>query len=222
MRAIALLLVGACGSASEPGPPAPPNGSDSIPVERSSKDPPQAKTVTKGKQREAMERLMAPPRPGEPFLDDAEVDALVAQATADDDTAGENDRKRPAPVRMSSPPPGTPQGKVTIENIVAKSSTSLTSFFVMDRISHVHQHEILRCYRAHLAKDATARGTVQLRLEVTRTGSTRAGGASGFPAAEVNECLSALMGTWFFPSPRNSRDKPVEAWFVLTLALAPS
>ena len=80
---------------------------------------------------------------------------------------------------------------------------------------------IKRCYKNYLNKDASARGKVGLSLTVNQTGRTTQGSASGFPADEVNSCITGLMSGWTFPIPKDKDGDPTEASFRITLQLVP-
>ena len=77
-----------------------------------------------------------------------------------------------------------------------------------------------RCYKNYLNKDASARGKVTLSLTVNGTGRTVNGHAKGF-ASEVDDCITAQMGGWRFPAPKDKDGEPTEASFAITLQLVP-
>ena len=48
---------------------------------------------------------------------------------------------------------------------------------------------------------------------------TTEGKASGFPADEVNACITGLMGSWRFPAPKDKDGEATSASFRIQLQL---
>jgi hypothetical protein len=92
---------------------------------------------------------------------------------------------------------------------------------VLQKIQSAYMSGLKRCYKTYLAKDASARGKVTLDLTVNESGRTVEGKASGFPAGEVNQCISGLMGSWRFPVPKDGDGEATSASFRIQLQLVP-
>ena len=97
--------------------------------------------------------------------------------------------------------------------------TSLTPDVVLAKIQRAYLAGIRRCYKAHLEKDPAATGKVSLSLTVNETGRTLHGIAAGFPAADVNDCITGQMASWRFPIPHDEHGEPAVASFSITLKL---
>jgi hypothetical protein len=70
-----------------------------------------------------------------------------------------------------------------------------------------------RCYRAHLKRDASARGRVLVSFTVDAKGRAREGAARGI-TDRVDDCIAAQIARWQFPRPDE------EARFALGLELS--
>ena len=114
-----------------------------------------------------------------------------------------------------------PTGRISVSTKQAIDESSLTADAVLNKIQQAYMPGIKRCYKNYLNKDASARGKVGLSLTVNQTGRTTQGSASGFPADEVNSCITGLMSGWTFPIPKDKDGDPTEASFRITLQLVP-
>ena len=113
-----------------------------------------------------------------------------------------------------------PAGRISVSNKQAFDESSLTPDIVLAKIQSVYMAGLKRCYKQYLNKDASARGKVTLSLTVSATGNTVNGRANGF-ASEVDACISAQMGGWRFPIPKDKDQEPTDASFAITLQLVP-
>lgn len=113
-----------------------------------------------------------------------------------------------------------PAGRISVSNKQAFDESSLTPDIVLAKIQSVYMAGLKRCYKQYLNKDASARGKVTLSLTVSATGNTVNGRANGF-ASEVDACISAQMGGWRFPIPKDKEGEATDASFAITLQLVP-
>lgn len=114
----------------------------------------------------------------------------------------------------------SPQGRISITEKSSSDDSTLTPEMVLSKIMSAYMAGLKRCYKTFLNKDASARGRVTLSLTVNGTGRTTKGSASGF-APEVDACITAQMGSWHFPSPKDKDGEATEANFQITLQLVP-
>ena len=113
-----------------------------------------------------------------------------------------------------------PSGRISVADKQTFDESTLTPDIVMSKIQSAYMAGLKRCYREFLKKDASARGKVTLSLTINETGRTTKGSAKGF-ASEVDDCISALMGGWRFPIPKDKDGEATEASFSITLQLVP-
>jgi len=114
----------------------------------------------------------------------------------------------------------SPQGRISVSDKSSPDDSTLTPDMVLQKIMSAYMAGLKRCYKTFLNKDASARGKVTLSLTVNATGRTTKGAASGF-APEVDTCITAQMGTWRFPVPKDKDGSATEANFQITLQLVP-
>jgi hypothetical protein len=114
-----------------------------------------------------------------------------------------------------------PEGRITVGTKQTFDDSTLTADAVLQKIKSAYMSSLQRCYKTYLAKDASARGKVTLDLTVNESGKTTEGTASGFPAAEVNACITGLMGSWRFPAPKDKDGEATSASFRIQLQLVP-
>jgi hypothetical protein len=113
-----------------------------------------------------------------------------------------------------------PTGRIQVADKQTFDESSLTPDIVLSKIQSAYMAGLKRCYKEHLKKDASARGKVTLSLTVNETGRTVKGNAKGF-ASEVDDCITAQMGSWRFPVPKDKDGEATEASFAITLQLVP-
>jgi hypothetical protein len=113
-----------------------------------------------------------------------------------------------------------PSGRISVAEKQSFDESTLTGDAVLSKIQSAYMAGLKRCYKEYLKKDASARGKVTLSLTINATGRTVKGAAKGF-AGEVDDCISALMGGWRFPIPKDKDGDPTEASFAITLQLVP-
>ncbi|HEY4240995.1 MAG TPA: AgmX/PglI C-terminal domain-containing protein [Kofleriaceae bacterium] len=113
-----------------------------------------------------------------------------------------------------------PQGRIAISDKQSFDESTLTPDLVLAKIQQAYMSGLKRCYKQYLNKDASARGKVTLSLTVNESGRTTKGNAKGF-AGEVDECITALMGNWRFPIPKDKDGSATDASFAITLQLVP-
>jgi len=114
-----------------------------------------------------------------------------------------------------------PTGRITVGTKQGGDDSTLTPDAVLNKIKNAYMASIKKCYTDHLKSDATARGKVTLDLTVNESGRTTDGQASGFPADNVNSCITKYMGAWTFPAPKDKGGDPTEASFRISLQLVP-
>jgi hypothetical protein len=114
-----------------------------------------------------------------------------------------------------------PTGRISVGSKESFDESTLTPDVVLAKFQSAYLAGLKRCYKDYLKKEASARGKVTLSLTVNETGRTTKGAAKGFPADEVNECISGLMGNWRFPIPKDKDGEATEASFAITLQLIP-
>jgi hypothetical protein len=113
-----------------------------------------------------------------------------------------------------------PTGRIAVSDKQSFDESTLTPDIVLAKIQSAYMAGLKRCYKTYLAKDASARGKVTLSLTINETGRTTSGNAKGF-AGEVDSCISAQMGSWRFPIPKDKDGEATEASFAITLQLVP-
>lgn len=113
-----------------------------------------------------------------------------------------------------------PAGRISVSNKQSFDESSLTPDLVLAKIQSVYMAGLKRCYKNYLNKDASARGKVTLSLTVNESGATVNGRANGF-ASEVDDCITAQMGGWRFPVPKDKDGEKTQASFAITLQLVP-
>jgi hypothetical protein len=113
-----------------------------------------------------------------------------------------------------------PAGRISVSDKQSFDESTLTPDIVLAKIQNAYMAGLKRCYKNYLNKDASARGKVTLALTVNQTGRTTKGAAHGF-AGEVDDCISAQMGSWRFPIPKDKDGEATEASFQITLQLVP-
>lgn len=113
-----------------------------------------------------------------------------------------------------------PTGRIQVSSKQAFDESTLTPDMVLSKIQSVYMVGIKRCYTNYLKVEATARGKVTLNFTVNGSGSTVNGKATGF-AGEVDNCITALMGGWRFPAPKDKDGEKTEASFAIQLQLVP-
>ncbi|CAN5917382.1 hypothetical protein BH11MYX2_BH11MYX2_17610 [soil metagenome] len=113
-----------------------------------------------------------------------------------------------------------PTGRIAVSDKQSFDDSTLTPDIVLAKIQSAYMAGLKRCYKTYLAKDASARGKVTLSLTINETGRTTSGKAKGF-ADEVDTCISAQMGSWRFPIPKDKDGEATEASFAITLQLVP-
>ncbi|MBS1120944.1 MAG: hypothetical protein H6Q90_3172 [Deltaproteobacteria bacterium] len=113
-----------------------------------------------------------------------------------------------------------PSGRISVSDKKSFDESSLTPDIVLSKIQSVYMAGLKRCYKTYLNKDSSARGKVTLSLTVNATGRTVNGSAKGF-ASEVDDCITAQMGGWRFPIPKDKDGEASEATFAITLQLVP-
>jgi hypothetical protein len=94
---------------------------------------------------------------------------------------------------------------------------ALTIEGMLDKINNVYMSGLQRCYVKALAKDPSLAGKVTVVFTINPWG--RVNGSVAGIAPVVDNCLTAQVGTWRFPSPRDSRGVPTEASFKINLLL---
>ena len=114
-----------------------------------------------------------------------------------------------------------PTGRISVGSKESFDESTLTPDVVLAKIQSAYMAGLKRCYKDYLKKEATARGKVTLSLTINETGRTTKGAAKGFPADEVNSCITGLMGSWRFPIPKDKDGEATEASFAITLQLIP-
>lgn len=97
--------------------------------------------------------------------------------------------------------PTSPPGRVSVIHKSATDETSLTDALALAKIQSAYMAGIKRCYKRALATNPTASGTLDLAFEVTDTGRTIGGAATGFDAA-VDSCIEGMTSSWRFPVPK--------------------
>lgn len=115
----------------------------------------------------------------------------------------------------------SPEGRIQVGQKQTFDDSTLTPDLVLAKIQSAYMAGLKRCYKTYLAKDASARGKVTLDLTVNESGRTVEGKASGFPASEVNACITGLMSSWKFPVPKDGDGDPTTAAFRIQLQLVP-
>ncbi len=113
-----------------------------------------------------------------------------------------------------------PQGRISVAGKTGGDDSSLTADAVLARIHAAYMAGLKRCYKQHLNKDASARGTVQLSFTVNETGRLVSGTAKGF-ATEVDTCIQGQMATWRFTAPKDKDNEATDADFQIKLQLVP-
>ncbi len=113
-----------------------------------------------------------------------------------------------------------PTGRISVSEKTGGEDTTLSPEAVLSKIQNAYMAGLKRCYKNYLVKDASARGKVTLSLTINETGRTVKGAAHGF-AGEVDECISAQMGSWRFPIPKDKDGEATSADFAITLQLVP-
>jgi hypothetical protein len=113
-----------------------------------------------------------------------------------------------------------PAGRISVSSRESLDESTLSADAVLAKIQSVYMSGLKRCYKTYLNKDPSARGKVRLDLTVNSTGRTVNGRATGF-ASEVDSCITALMGGWRFPVPKDNDGEPTDAQFAITLQLVP-
>lgn len=113
-----------------------------------------------------------------------------------------------------------PSGRISVSNKSTDTDSTLTPDAVLRKIQSAYMSALQRCYKTHLAKDATARGKVTLSFTVNESGRTTDSGAKGF-ANDVDACIEGLMPSWTFPAPKDKDGDKTEASFSITLQLVP-
>jgi hypothetical protein len=113
-----------------------------------------------------------------------------------------------------------PTGRIQVAEKTGGEDTTLSPDAVLSKIQNAYMAGLKRCYKNYLVKDATARGKVTLSLTINETGRTVKGAAHGF-AGEVDECITAQMGSWRFPIPKDKDNEATSADFAITLQLVP-
>jgi len=121
-----------------------------------------------------------------------------------------------------SSPPGSISLSISIpiSRKQALDRSTLTAEMVVAKVQTAYFAGIKRCYKEFLKSQATARGKVDLELTVNQAGRTVNARARGF-ASEVDDCITAMMGQWRFPIPKDKGGDPVDTSFRITLQLAP-
>jgi hypothetical protein len=113
-----------------------------------------------------------------------------------------------------------PTGRISVSEKQGGEDTTLSPDAVLSKIQNAYMAGLKRCYKNYLVKDASARGKVTLSLTINETGRTVKGAAHGF-AGEVDECITAQMGSWRFPIPKDKGGDATSADFAITLQLVP-
>jgi hypothetical protein len=113
-----------------------------------------------------------------------------------------------------------PAGRISVSDKQSFDESTLTPDIVLSKIQTAYMAGLKRCYKNYLNKDASARGKVTLSLTVNSTGRTVNGSAKGF-AGEVDACITAQMGGWRFPAPKDNDGEATDANFAITLQLVP-
>ncbi len=113
-----------------------------------------------------------------------------------------------------------PSGRISVSTKTALDESTLTADAVLAKIQSVYMAMIKRCYTNYLKVEASARGKVTLSFTVNESGATVNGRAKGF-AAEVDTCITGLMGGWRFPVPKDSDGEKTQASFQIQLQLVP-
>ena len=103
---------------------------------------------------------------------------------------------------------------------VPADDTSLTSAMVLAEINASHMATIRACYKALLAIDRTAHGTISITFDIDATGAARNSVALGFTDA-LDTCITDDMASWQFPIPRDTAGQPTIATFTTRLKLVP-
>lgn len=103
----------------------------------------------------------------------------------------------PAPTTAPTSPPG----RVSVIHKSATDDTSLTDELALHKIQVAYMAGIKRCYKRALATNPTASGTLDLAFEVTDTGRTIGGAATGFDGV-VDGCIEGMTSSWRFPVPK--------------------
>lgn len=113
-----------------------------------------------------------------------------------------------------------PGGRISVADRQAMDDSTLTADVVLQKIQSAYMNGLKRCYKNYLAKDASARGKVTLSFTVNETGRAVSGRAKGV-AGEVEDCISAQMGSWRFPVPKDDDGEATDAAFSISLQLVP-
>jgi hypothetical protein len=121
---------------------------------------------------------------------------------------------KPAPplANVQHAPPDRDPARATVAHRSRGGSGPLTPDVVLATIRSRYLGGVERCYRAHLKRDASARGRVLVSFTVDAKGRAREGAARGI-TDRVDDCIEAQIARWQFPRPA------AEARFALGLEL---
>lgn len=113
-----------------------------------------------------------------------------------------------------------PSGRISVSEKHSDDDSTLTPDLVLAKIQSAYMAGLKQCYKRYLAKDASARGKVQLSFTVNASGRATGGRARGF-AGEVDECISGQMANWRFSVPKDKDGEATDASFSIALQLVP-
>jgi hypothetical protein len=114
----------------------------------------------------------------------------------------------------------TPTGRLAVSSNRSFDESSLTPEMVMAKVQSAYLAGVKRCYKALLRQDATASGTLKLTFTVNESGRVVSPKARGF-VAMVDDCVTGIMSSWVFPTPKDKDGEATEANFEIVLRLIP-
>lgn len=139
---------------------------------------------------------------------------LVACTSGDDASAVANVTFEPATRDV-------PSGRISVASKRALDETTLTPDMMIERVTSMYMAGLKRCYASGLRYEATARGRVTLKFQVTDIGRVESATATGF-AKHIDTCIAERMATWVFVVPKDKSGEPTKAAFEIVLQLVPS
>src|SRR4051794_40019521 len=114
-----------------------------------------------------------------------------------------------------------PAGRVLITEKRALDDTTLSADDVLQKFMSAYLPAVSGCYQQTLARDATARGKLQIAFTVADSGRVTKANVSGFDE-QLDACVKDTSPGWAFVRPKDKAGKPTSAGFQLTLQLVPS
>ena len=121
----------------------------------------------------------------------------------------------PAPVPTNKPT-GGPSPKLSVTARRSRMKTTLTAEAVAQKFQSAYSEGVKKCYRATLAKTATASGAIGLVFTINAVGKTEAVTVKAFDET-LGTCITGLVKTWRFPIPKSEYAEPLATVYELTL-----